>query len=383
MTQRRRQFIRALGAAGVVGLAGCSGGDGGDSSDGGDGGGGGSDGGGATATDSGTSTDSGSDTVRAAYVYNGPVGDQGWVASHEAARQQLQDSLDWYETEMVSEVPASEATPVFEDFAERGFDIVEGATFDYGPIADQVAGDYPDTYFESSRVTTVGNRENVGYYYGKLHETRYLTGVASAMLSETNKLGYVLAFPISLLINDLNAMTLGAQTVNPDIEMIPTYTNTWYDPPTEQESARSLIEQDVDVLAYHESSPAVLRTANDADVWGIGYADEVGQFAGDNYMTSCMWSWAPMYEATARAARQGESQETVKFFGLEEGGVTLDEWGPQVPQEVKDEVATVREELVNGDRSIWEGSKFEGMSDLEIARSANEYVEGIQGSVPE
>jgi basic membrane protein A len=334
-------------------------------------------------TESGGS-DSESETVRAAYVYNGPIGDQGWVASHESARQQLEEKFDWYETETVTELPASEASSVFEDFGERGFDIVEGCTFDYGPVARQVGDDYPDTYFESSRVTTVeDDMPNVGYYYGKLHEARYLTGVASAMMSETNTLGYVLAFPISLLINDLNAMTLGARSVNPDITMIPTYTNTWYDPPKEQDAARSLVDQGVDVLAYHESSPATLRTAKEEGVWGIGYADAVGQFAGDQYMTSCMWNWAPIYEATAKAAKNGESQPEVKFYGLEEGGVKLDDWGPQVPEEVKSEVESVKQELVNGERSIWAGSKYEGMDDLEISRTANEYVEGVEGSVPE
>lgn len=372
MPQKRRQFIRAAGTVGAIGLAGCTQGGSGDQTTDND-----------TTTSSG-SDDSDSDTVRAAYVYNGPIGDQGWVASHETARKELEEKYDWYQTETVTELPASEASTVFQDYGERGFDIVEGCTFDYGPVQKQVAGDYPDTYYESSRVTTVeDDMSNVGYYYGKLHEVRYLTGVASAMLSESNKLGYVLAFPISLLINDLNAMTLGARSVNPDITMIPTYTNTWYDPPKEQDAARSLVDQGADVLAYHESSPSVLEAAQEAGVWGIGYADEVGQFAGDSYLTSCMWNWTPILEATAKAEKNGESQPEMKFFGLENNGVKLDDWGPEVPQDVKDEVASIREELINGDRSIWSGSKFEGKSDLEIARTANEYVEGVEGSVPE
>ena len=58
-----------------------------------------------------------------------------------------------------------------------------------------------------------------------------------------SKLGSVSAFAIPELITSINAFTLGAQSVNPDVEVSVVWVNTWFDPAKEQEAAKALIAQ--------------------------------------------------------------------------------------------------------------------------------------------
>ena len=59
---------------------------------------------------------------------------------------------------------------------------------------------------------------NAGTYFGTVYEPVYLAGIAAGQLTESNKLGYVYAFPIPQTIANINAFELGAQSVNPDVE---------------------------------------------------------------------------------------------------------------------------------------------------------------------
>lgn len=385
MSSSRRKFIKVVGATGIGGLAGCTGGGGGDTPEPTD-----TPGGGGTATP--TEGDGMQESVKGAFVVNDPLGDQGWVDGHNEHRLKVDAEFDWYQTELLADVDVSQAASTFADFAEQGFDIVEGATFGYGEPAAQTAPDYEDTFFEVTRLSQVDyDGPNLGYYYAKLYQVRFLSGIAAGMLTESNTLGYVTAFPISLLISDINAMMIGARMVNPNATMKIRYVNTWYDPAKEKEAASSLIDEGADVIAYHQSDPAPLQAANDNDAWGIGYAGRLRQFGGDNYVTSVLWNWRPLYAATAKAAREGTLFDASRFdfpdrrlnyMGLERGGVALDSWGPNVPQEVQDEVASVQDEIVEGSLKVFDGTPWEGMDILDIKTGTGSYAEGIEGEVP-
>jgi basic membrane protein A len=381
----RRDALRALGAAGMVGVAGCGGdggGDGGDGDDGSDesdGGSDGSDGSDGGSTDGG-STDGGDGTVRAAWVYVSEVGDLGWSWAHDQGRKAVDDQFDWLETEFTESVPGDEGGRVIRQFAEEGMDIVFGTTFEYMDPMAQVAEDYPDTRFEhcSGYVT----KENMGRYFGRMYQARYMAGVAAGMLTEANSLGYVGAFPIPEVVRGINAFTLGAASVNDQVSTKVRWTNTWFDPPTEQEAAEALIDEGVDVMAQHQDSPAAVRAASEADIWATGYDAPMGEFGGDNYVTSPIWNWEVFYEPTVQSVRDDTWESDAYWEGLNENIVGLSDWGPEVPPDVKDEVASVRDGVAGGDIDVWAGSKFEGESDEFLFQEMGSYVEDVEGEVP-
>ncbi|MBV0902781.1 BMP family ABC transporter substrate-binding protein [Haloarcula salina] len=378
----RRAVLRGLGATGIAALAGCSGGDGGDGGDGGatDSGGGSTDtegsGGTATSGDGG----SGMDSVKAAWVYNSEVGDLGWSWAHNEGRKAVAEQFDWLETEYTEAVAPGDSQRVFEQYAQGDADIIFGCTFGYQDPMLNVAEQYTDTYFEHN--TGYRTRENMGRYMGRIYQARYLAGQAAGMVTETDLLGYVAAFPIPEVIRGINAFTLGAASVNDAVTTKVRWTNSWFDPPTESEAAKALLDENVDVMAQHQDSPAALRAAADAGVWATGYDAPMGDIAGDNYLTSPIWHWEEFYGPTIQSVKDGSWEADAYWEGLDAGICSLDDWGPEVPQNVVDSVAESRSAIVGGDLDVWADSQFAGESDEFLFQEMGSYVENVEGEVP-
>jgi basic membrane protein A len=385
----RRNVLRTLGAAGVLGLAGCGGDGGGDGGDGssGDGGDGTDSDGGSDGDDGGSSSDGGSgdgdggmDSVKAAWIYVSEIGDLGWSWAHNEGRLSAEEKFDWLETDYTEAVPPGEVERVTREYAQGDTDVVFGTSFGYMDPMFKVAEDNPDMILEHA--TGYRTRENMGRYMGKIYQPRYLAGQATGMVTETNNIGYVAAFPIPEVVRSINAMAVGARSVNPDVTFKIRWINAWFDPPKAGEAANSLIDEDCDVVAQEMDSPAVVRAANDAGVWASGYNAPMGEFGGENYLISPVWNWANFYEPTLEAVHEGTWEADSFWGGMETSVPTLDDWGPNVPQEVKDTVASSKEEILNGELDVWEGTMFEGESDEFLFQEMQTFVPEVEGEVP-
>jgi len=373
----RRNVLKVVGATGMVGLAGC----GGDGSDEGDTGANGDDG----STSTPTSTDDGSDgssadTVRAAWVYNTEIGDLGWTWAHNEGRKAAAETYDWLETAYAQEVAPSDSKQVFRQYADDGYDIIFGCTFGYQDPMYEVSQEFPDTYFEHN--TGYRTRENMGRYAGRLSQVRYMLGVAAGRLTEVNSLGFVAAFPIPEVIRNINAYTLGATSVNDEVTTKVRWTNTWFDPPKEREAAQSLIDEGVDVLAQLQDSPAGVRAANEADIWCGGYSAPMREFGEENYLSSPIWKWDAFYKPTLESVRDGSWEPDAYWEGLNSGVVDRSRWGPEVPEDIKNEVAEIRAGIKSGEIDIWAGSKFDGESTEFLYQEMGSYVENVDGTPP-
>jgi len=382
-TISRREILSGLGATGVAALAGCSGGDGGDggseSTDSGGDGGTSSDGSGGTATsgDGG----SGMDSVKAAWVYISEIGDLGWSWAHNEGRKAVDEKYDWLETEYTEAVTPGDSQRVFEQYAQGDVDVIFGTTFGYQDPMYTVAEQYTDTYFEHA--TGYRTRENMGRYMGRIYEPRYLAGQAAGMVTENDTIGYVAAFPIPEVVRSINAMVLGARSVNPEATFKIRWVNAWFDPPTSRQAANSLIDEGCDVIAQEQDSPAAVKAAADAGVWASGYNAPMGEFGGENYLISPVWNWEEFYGPAVSAVHDGSWESDAFWGGMETNLPALDEWGPNVPQDVKDTVAETEQQILDDELNVWAGSKFEGESDEFLFQQMSSFVEGVDGEVPE
>ncbi len=361
--------MKAIGAAGIAGLAGCSGG--GSEGDG--------SGGSNATTTSGSSGGSDSSGVSAAFVYNAEVGDVGWTKAHDDGRQYIEDQFDWIETASTEAVAPGDAAGVFERYAQDGYDAIFGCTFGFMDPMYSVAPDYPDTYFE--HCSGYQTRENMGRYYGRLYQSRYLTGVAAGMLTESNTLGYVGSFPIAEVIRQLNAFALGAASVNSEVTMKVRWLNSWMDPPQATQAVNALVDAGADVINNHLSSAASVRTAAENDAWGFTYNTPMPEQGGDYYGGSAVFDWGQFYAPTVESIYNDEWESDAYWGGLDEEVVGVD-IGDTVPDDVASEVESVQSSIVAGDTDVWTGSQFEGWSDEELFGDVGSYAEPVEGEVP-
>jgi len=119
-------------------------------------------------------------------------------------------------------------------------------SFGYMNAMEKVARQFPNTVF----IHTTGYKQakNLGVYELRTYEGAYLLSVLAGQKTETNIIGVVASFPIPEVVRNINAYTLGAQSVNPKVSTKVTWANTWFNPEKERDAAMELIAQKADVL---------------------------------------------------------------------------------------------------------------------------------------
>lgn len=286
------------------------------------------------------------------FVYVSPIGDAGWSYAHDQGRLAVEE-MEGVKTsfvEAVAEGPDSER--VILNMARKGYDIVFATSFGYMDPMLKVAKQFPDaTFMHCSGFKTA---DNMGNYFGRMYQARYLSGMVAGAMSKSNTLGYVAAFPIPEVIRGINAFTLGAQSVNPDVTVRVVWTKTWYDPATEKEAAKSLLDVGADVIAQHQDSPGPQEAAQEKGVYSIGYNSDMSAFAPKAHLTAPIWNWGPFYVETVKKVKAGNWKAEAHWPGLEDGIVDLAPMSDMVPKDVQDKVMA-RKQAIKGGEKIFVG----------------------------
>ncbi len=293
--------------------------------------------------------------VRAAFVYISPPGDLGWTYEHDRGRLMLEAELGaLVETAYMEDVgDGPDAARVVRQYAQEGWDVIFTTSFGYMEPTYEVAEEFPDVRFE--HCSGYMTRENMSTYFGRIYQPRYLSGIVAGGMTEENLIGYVAAFPIPEVIRGINAFTLGVRSVNPDAEVRVVWTNTWYGPVLEREAAEALLDQGADIIAQHQDTTEPQKAAEERGMLSIGYNSDMRQFVGDSVLTSPQWNWGTYYIDTVRDIIDG-TWRTSQFWGdLESGVVMLAEMSPLVPDELRQQVETERERILNTDWDVFCG----------------------------
>ncbi len=147
----------------------------------------------------------------------------------------------------------------------------------------------------------------MGTYFGTVYEPVYTAGIAAGQVSESGTLGYVYAFPIPQTLANINAFTLGAQSVNPDIETIAVATGSWCDPAQQAQAAQTLIDQGADVITQHQDcTKTIVETAEAAGVNSVGYHADASALAPNGWITGSEWDWTALYTDIVQTVIDGK-----------------------------------------------------------------------------
>ncbi len=283
------------------------------------------------------------------YVLVGPKTDGGWSMRHYQGFKSLEKH--GYKVSGVEMVPESESAKIFRKLAQK-HDIVFATSFGYMDGMMKVAKKQPDTVFMHA-TGYKGNDTNMDNYVCHSFQARYLTGIAAGMMTKTNKIGVVGSHPIPEIIRNINALTIGAQSVNPDIEVNIVWINSWFDPPKDMDAAKALLESGNDILYTTTDSPSVVTLAQNAwktgkEVWSMGNDAPMGSNGPDRYITGMMFNWNVLYKHILDQLAQGKLKMNQRWaWGLQENCVGLSPWGKNVPGEVVNKVETVKMEWIN------------------------------------
>lgn len=324
--------------------------------------------------------------VSIGFIYVSPADEAGWSHSHDLARQALA-AMPGVTTMYRESVPEGrEAEQVIRNLAGKN-DIVFTTSFGYMDPTLKVAADFPAvTFLHCSGFKTA---PNVSTYFARIYQARFLTGMAAGAMTKSNILGYAAAFPIPEVIRGINAFTLGARSVNPNAEVRVMWTKTWYDEDLEKATTFKLIDEGADVIAQHQDSPAPQIAAQERGVYSVGYHTDMSAFAPEAHLVAAVWNWTPFYMDVLAKVRAGVWKTTQVWPGMESGIVGISDFGPMVPQEVKDAILQRKDAITKGEYAVFSGPVTdqngkirvqEGeVADDEMLLKMNWYVQGVTG----
>lgn len=332
------------------------------------------------------------DPLKVAFVYVGPVGDAGWTKKHDDGRKALEEELgDQVETTFIENVAEGATSErVFEDLARQGNQLIFGTSFGYMDQMLAVAERFPDVTF--LHATGFKTSENMGTYFGAAEEARYLSGIAAGKATRNGRIGYVAAFPIPEVLRGINAFTLGAQSVNPDVTVQVSWTSTWFGPEIEKTAAEALLDAGVDVIAQHQDTPAPGEAAAAAGAKWSGYNDDMSQFAPEAWLTGPVWNWGPYYIETARQVIDGTWESGQYYGNMADGLVQLAPFGESVDQATQDLINETAERIKSGDFNVFTGPVLNQAGEtvipdgetatLEELLATDYLVQGVLGDIP-
>lgn len=339
-----------------------------------------------------TATAHAEDKIKVGFVYVGPVGDHGWSYEHDQGRQEMEKYFAGkVETTYVESVPeGADAERVITQLAKAGNEVIFTTSFGYMNPTLKAAKRFPKVKFEHA--TGYKRSDNVSNYALRTYEGRYVSGVAAGMATKTDTLGYIASFPIPEVIRDINAVYLGAKSVNPDVKIKIVWVNTWYDPGKESDAANALIDQGVDIVLQHTDSPAPLIAAEKRGVLGIGQASDMSNFAPKAHMFSIRDVWAPHYIRTIEEV-MGNSWVSEDYWGgFADDILEIASINPNLPDEIKQAISTTHAKIKSGEFHPFTGPMKDNsgkeviaaghtLTDTELA-GINWYVEGIDAKIP-
>ncbi len=290
-----------------------------------------------------------------------PAEGSGYTYTHDIGIVAMQEELGLEDSQIIRKNNIEDADPTATETAileciEEGANVIFATSWGYMDTVEQLAAEYPEVYF-SHGTGYKSNGTNFNNYFGRIYQSRYLSGIAAGLKTETNKIGYVAAWgkENSEVTGGLNAFAMGVYSVNPEAEVYVKTTNSWFDPEGEKQAADALIALGADVIGQHCDTPNPQIAAEAAGVWGVGYNSDMSNDAPAAVLTSTMWNWGAYYTIAIQSIIDGTWTGENYFGGMDDGLVTLAPLSDLNDPEAAALIEEAQAKIVSGEWDVFTG----------------------------
>jgi basic membrane protein A and related proteins len=301
-------------------------------------------------------------------LHVGSVNDNGYNQAMHDGLLEMQANIPGLEIIEAENVPESaDAERVMENMIQQGAKLVFPQSFGYLDPALNVAKRHPEVTFEHPAGFKLA--PNLGTFWSATTEWEYLAGVVAGKSTKSNRLGWIIGFPIPNILTAINAFHLGARSVNPDVTTQVIVVNSWVDAAKEAEAVNALADNGVDVVTMIVDSPApVVQTAERRGVMSIGFHCLCAQSAaGETWLTGIGFTWGPLFTKFANDVINNTWTSENVVGGLATGSATLAPYGPRVSADTQQLVEARKAELVAGTLQVFQGPIYDNQGTLRAA----------------
>ena len=227
--------------------------------------------------------------------------DFGWNQAHAVAITALktEPGVKVVEEENVPETDAC-AKSMESMINLDGAGLILATSFGYyAPFVVDLAKKYPKVKFRHAAPLWNKDKDpaNAGSYFGYINQGLYIDGIAADLTTKSNKLGFVAAKPISIVLSNINSFMLGARKVNPKAVVQVIFTGDWSLPVREAEAANALVDAGCDVVTCHVDGPKVaIETAEKRGAKSCGHNASQAPLAPKGFITGTEYKWETIYK---------------------------------------------------------------------------------------
>lgn len=251
--------------------------------------------------------------------------------------------------------------PNLNRLVRRGFDLIFGVGFmmetDIGIIADE----QPDTMF--SIIDGIVEKPNVASIMFKEQEGAFLAGVAAALMTKSDKIGFVGGMEIPVIERFEAGFLAGVAAVKPDLKVDVKYTGAFDKAELGKATANLMYTSGVDIIFHAAGGTGngvfteakEIKKANpDAYVWVIGVDSDQydeGQVGNDNITLTSMLKRVDnavvnISELAAEGKFPGGKTTT---YGLSDEGVGLADSRGAIPADVDAKIKEFADKIAKGE----------------------------------
>ncbi len=156
--------------------------------------------------------------LKIAFIYEKTIAASAWTYSHELGRLHLEEVLSNDVTTMYYEnVTKDNILEVMEEAIEAGCNLIFTTTPAFAQASVKMAIEHPSVRIMNCSINT--SHRYIRTYYTRLHEAKFLMGAIAGSMAKNNKILYVADYPIYGTIAQINAFAIGAQMINPHVQI--------------------------------------------------------------------------------------------------------------------------------------------------------------------
>lgn len=304
------------------------------------------------------------DNIKIGVIHIMDLGDQGYTYNHDQGAKKMIAALGLRDDQYIPKFNINDQDEAATDAAineliNEGCQIIFATSFSYGGRVLEAAKAHPDIIFchATGSDALFNDVPNMHNYFAKIHQARYLAGIAAGMKTENNHLGYVAAFDFSEVISGFTAFYLGAKSVNSDVKMDVIYANTWGDAQIESDIANALIKRGCDVISQHSDNVSPALAAEAAGVYHVGYNNDMAPAAPKASLVSARIDWGIYMTYAVQCVLDGTPISVDWSKGYAEGAAYLSPLNTAIAapgtQEAIDAAAA---KIMSGELKIFSGA---------------------------
>ena len=289
-----------------------------------------------------------------ALILSGPANDQGWnavaVGGMEATAAQYN-----LKTTIMENVEIADMESAYRQLAAEGYDIIVGHGYQFGEPAAKVSAEFPNKFFMATE--SASQSENMASYVMACEQGAYIMGILCAGMSESNIIGVLGGFEQPSITKELEAFKLGAKVVNPEIQVLEIYINSFVDTNLGYEAAMTMIGQGADVIyqVANQAGNGAIKACEEKNIYCCGNSYDQSSIAPAHVLSSTVYNMDQVMLTAVGAMLDGTFKGGVYNLGMDKKVVEIAPYHDlegKIPQEIRDLITDSCAKIISGELEI-------------------------------